>query len=205
MTLESPRETISEIYAIRNNGFGYRSLDLTLLDIARFAPEDIEPDAVLEFNTQNSAMSPWWKTPDTAFVANDGVEDLGIPDLSTWIGASLVLSPKAYRYLGDTLKEAGELLPVTVNNETFYIFNCHSLGKESLGEEDLDQCDYEMIGDTPVQLDKLAFQDSAKELTAFKSRYETCLTVFCNERLKSAVESYELTGVVFDRVLVEGF
>ncbi|MBB5211973.1 hypothetical protein [Microbulbifer hydrolyticus] len=188
---------MSKIYAIRNDGFGYQSLDLTLLDIARYAPEDIDPDAVMDFSRTNSRLAEWWQTPDTRFVCNEGVNDKGIPDISAWIGASLVLSPKAHRYLSDTLKSYGELLPVTVGNDTFFIFNC-----TQLGEEDLSMSEYETQGEIPIQLLNLAFRNSAQTLPVFKSRYESCLTVFCNERFMHAVEDFNLTGVVFDENLV---
>ncbi|WP_160152919.1 hypothetical protein [Microbulbifer sp. ALW1] len=188
---------MTKTYAIRNDGFGYQGLDLTLLDIARFAPEDIDPDAVLDFSRTNSQLAEWWQTPDTRFVSNEGVRDLGIPDISTWIGASLVLSPKAYRYLGDTLKSYGELLPVTVGSETFFIFNC-----TQMGEEDLGASEYETQEGIPIQLLNLTFKDSVQAFPVFKSSYESCLTVFCNERFMRAVEDFKLTGVVFDENLV---
>ena len=188
---------MSKIYAIRNDGFGYQSLDLTLLDITRFAPEDIDPDAVMDFSRTNSRLAEWWQIPDTRFVSNEGVKDKGIPDISTWIGASLVLSPKAYRYLSDTLKSYGELLPVTIGSDTFFIFNCIQAD-----EEDLNACEYETQDGIPIQLLNLAFKDSAQAFPVFKSRYESCLTVFCNERFMRAVEDFNLTGVVFDENLV---
>lgn len=188
---------MTKIYAIRNDGFGYQNLDLTLLDIARFAPENIDPDTVMDFSRTNSRLAEWWQTPDTRFVSNEGVKNLGIPDISAWIGASLVLSPRAYRYLSDTLKSYGELLPVTVGNETFFIFNC-----TQLGEEELSACEYETQGGIPIQLRNLAFKDSVQALPVFKSSYESCLTVFCNERFMNAVEEFNLAGVVFDENLV---
>ncbi|MFC6631839.1 hypothetical protein [Microbulbifer taiwanensis] len=51
---------MTKIYAIRNDGFGYQSLDLTLLDIARFAPENLNPDQVMDFSRQNSRLAGWW-------------------------------------------------------------------------------------------------------------------------------------------------
>lgn len=191
---------MSKFYAIRGDGFGYQSLDLTLLDIARFAPVDLDPDLVMDFSRQNNRLSDWWRAPQTSFVVNEGVEDKGIPDISTWIGASLVLSPRAYRYLGDTLKVLGELLPVTVGGNTFHIFNCLTLG-----EEDPESCEYEMLGDVPFQLLRLGFKESAGSLTVFKSNYEACLSVFCNQRFKDTLEELKLTGVALEEQLVSPY
>lgn len=191
---------MKKIFAIRNDGFGYQSLDLTILDLARLAPQDMDPDAVMDFSRENSSLADWWKTPETRFIANEGVEDRGIPDISTWIGATLVLSPKAYRYLGDTLKGYGELLPVKVGDEIFYIFNCLTKGEEAP-----ELCEYEMLGDVPIQLLKLGFKESVQSLTVFKSDYEACLTVFSNQKLMDAVEEFKLNGVIFDENLVQQF
>ena len=192
---------MTDVFAIRDDGYEFQSLDLTILDIARYAPEDSEPDDILKFSLRNTAMSHWWPRIDAAFVCNDDYEDAPVPDISTGIGATLVLSPKAERYLGDLLKGCGELLPVHIENETYYLFNCLTLA-----QEDVDNSHYKTLDDgTPIELSALSFKDSTDKLVAFKSQYENCLTVFCNQLLKSAIEQFELTGVTFDENLVEVF
>jgi hypothetical protein len=39
----------------------------------------------------------------------------------------------------------------------------------------------------------------------FKSRLQNAASLFCTGRLKQVVETYELTGVVFDTNLIEVF
>ncbi len=191
---------MSEVFAIRNDGYGFQTLDLSLLDVARHAPDDLNPDDVLKFSQQNASWADWWQVPDTRFIANEDYEKAQVPDISTWQGATLVLSPKASRYLAETLKTCGELLPVKIGDETFHIFNCLTLG-----QEDREKSAYEYAGDTPIALSLLVFQLSALTNIAFKSKFESCLTVFCIEKLKAAAEQYQLTGVIFDSCLIETY
>lgn len=110
------------IYLIQNDGFGYQQLDLMVDDIIDARPSGVAEDNILDFSQTNTPMAFWWPVPETIFINEEGSEDnSSIPDISKWIDASLVLSPKAKRLLGDTLKQWGELLPVKVRGEVFYI------------------------------------------------------------------------------------
>ncbi|WP_444941262.1 hypothetical protein ACJJI3_01585 [Microbulbifer sp. ZKSA004] len=188
------------IYAIRDDGFRFKNLDLSILDIARHAPDDSDPDSILDFSLRNTAMAAWWPPMGAHFLSNEGFEGSPIPDISSGLGATLVLSPKAKRYLGDLLESYGELLPVEAEGEVYYLFNCRTFG-----QEDLDVSQHEYLGDTPISLKALAFTGDAEKLATFKSKFENCATVFCNEQFKCAVEKFELTGISFDENLVEQF
>jgi hypothetical protein len=191
---------MTQFYAIRNDGIGYKELDLRILDVNRNSPDDLDLEDIIEFSKRNTKMSSWWKTPDTDFISVDGDESAPIPDISLWLDAALVLSPKAYRMLGDLLKSSGEFLPVHVQDETFYVFNCLVLG-----EEDTDKSRFEKHNNITLDLKSLSFKESANQLIVFKSYLQNCLTVFCGERFKNATESFELMGIKFDINLIEKF
>ena len=193
---------MNNIYAIRNDGIKFLDLDLEILDVTRNAPDSIDEDDIIDFSLNNTAMKSWWKTPETKFmnVDGEGEPNSPIPDVSIWIDASLVLTPKAYRLLGDLLKSSGEFLPVSAGDETYYIFNCFVFG-----EEDENKSKYEVVDGNVFGLESLVFKESASELLAFKSKLQSCLTLFCNEQFKEAVESFELSGIVFDSNLMEVF
>ncbi len=191
---------MTQFYAIRNDGVKFQALDLEILDITRHLPNNIELHGVLEFSQKNTAMSAWWKTPETEFINIEGEPTSPIPDISLWIDATLVLSPKAYRMLSEILKVSGEFLPVTVGDETYYIFNCFTLG-----EEDETKSKFEQHEGVSLGLEYLTFKESAAELLIFKSSLQSCLTLFCGDRFKNAVDSFELTGIIFDKNLIEVF
>src|SRR5690606_11142021 len=78
---------------------------------------------IYEFTQNNLALTPFWETVQTGFARIEDNENL-MPDITYWVGASLVLSPRAYRYLNEMLAPFGEFLPVVVDADTYYIFNC---------------------------------------------------------------------------------
>lgn len=163
-------------------------------------PENIPFDDVLDFHLKNTAMKSWWKTPETEFIHLSGNTSAPIPDISKWIDSTLVLSPRAYRLLGELLQPSGELLPVSIGEETYYIFNCFILGKE-----DEEKSRFEPSEGMQIGLELLEFKDSAAELLIFKSKLESCLSIFCGERFKNTVESFELNGIIFDENLIKEY
>jgi len=192
---------MSQIYAIRNDYNNHKELDLETMDIARHAPDDIDLDDILGFSLANKPMNAWWTAPETKFLDVDGLPNAPIPDISVWAaGACLILSPKAQRILGELLQQSGELLPVIIGNETYQIFNCLTLGNE-----DESKCKFRYENDMKLGLESLAFDNDASELLIFKSKLETCLTLFCNEQFREAVISFELSGIIFDKNLIEIF
>ncbi len=192
---------MSQIYAIRNDYNHHKELDLETMDIARHAPDDIDLDDILGFSLANKPMNSWWVAPETKFLDVNDLPDSPIPDVSVWAaGACLILSPKAHRMLGELLQSSGEFLPVIIENETYHIFNCLTLG-----EEDDAKSSFRYENEIKLGLKYLEFKKDEFDKVIFKSKLETCLTLFCNERLKDAVESFDLTGVIFDKNLIEIF
>lgn len=186
------------VYAIRNDYYRFQQLDLQLTDLFPMVPDDIDVDDVVQFSQRNAPMAAWWQTPDTRFVPIEDKPTGAIPDISLWLYATIVLSPKAHRLLGDLLVPYGEFLPVTVEAETFHIFNCLTFG-----EERADACRFDGTDGIQLGLNTLVFQDSVAEHVIFKSRLQNAASLFCGERFKQVVESYELSGVVFDRSLID--
>ena len=103
-------------YAIRKDLPDYQVLDLDLMDVTRNLPDGVDLDSVYDFSQLNTAMISWWQTPETRYISTSS-KKAQIPDISCWIDATLVLSPRAYRLLKDTLSNSGELLPVQVGEE----------------------------------------------------------------------------------------
>ena len=189
------------VYAIRNDGYDFQELDLEIDDFIDARPEGVDERLVMDFSLENYAMLSWWPTPDTEFVAIDDAAGAPIPDICKWIDASLALSAKAHRLLGDTLKPFGEFLPLTIRGEAFYIFNCLTLGKIN---EDL--CEKNIYKGQEAGIKSLVFdeRDVADKLV-FKTTYDSCMDLYCAERLKHIVEDYKLTGILFSEKLAEDF
>jgi len=89
---------------------------------------------------------------------------------------------------------------VIIDNETYQIFNCLTLG-----EEDESKCKFRHENKMKLGLEHLEFNKKTYELLTFKSKLESCLTLFCNDKFKDAVKVFELTGLIFDENLIEIF
>ncbi len=190
-------------YLIQNDGYNYQEFNLEIDDILDFVPDVGTYDImdIYDFSLNNLSFKSWWKEIESGFTAIDGDKKATIPDVSRWIGATLILSPKAYLSLKDLLHSHGELLPIKCNDEVFYIFNCLDLAKanESLSKQKL------FKGDV-VGIEKLIFDDENIEgKCVFKTKYTNCLDIFCNQEFKDAVLKYDLNGIVFNENLASEF
>ena len=168
------------IFAIRRDGYHYQELDLEIDDFIANMPENIDYGTVHDFSIENIALAQYWKPLRTGFSEIKGEKNL-IPDVANWIGATLLLSPKANRYLNELLSPFGEFLPVQIENDTFYIFNCLT------------------IADGNLLNGKFSFnEESIENKIIFKTPQQQCIDIYCTEQLKSAIETFELQGVIFD-------
>ncbi|ROR98676.1 hypothetical protein EDC56_3412 [Sinobacterium caligoides] len=181
------------IYRINIDSRRFKSLDYSIREVCKQRPAYLARKEVMDFSFNNLSFSSWWPKPEARYTG--GGPGAEIPDVSLWLDGSLSLSPKANRYLGELLRDCGEFLPVTVNDEVFYIFNCLRFG-----EEDTAKCHRsEGYIDTVTEL---AFEESVSELVLFKSKLCRGQTLYCNEIFKRAVESLGLTGIAFSTDLL---
>lgn len=189
------------VFAIRNDVINFQELDLKIDDIIDFRPAETDEDFILDFSLNNCSMRSWWPTPDTEFVAISDDQNAAIPDICKWVDSSIVLSPKAFRFLSEILKEWGELLPIKIKNESFYIFNCLTFG--SILESSCEKSYYE---GEEFGIKSLVFDDEdiSKKLI-FKSHYDSGMGIYCGTRFKDVVLGCKLSGIVFSEKLVEDF
>src|SRR6218665_3064488 len=110
------------IYKVENDGFRFQELDLNVFDFQRYFPDEISTLELHQFAENNLSLSKYWPSMKTDFSTIEGGENL-LPDVSCWIGATLLLSPKAYRLLGELLKPFGEFLPIWIDDQAYQIFN----------------------------------------------------------------------------------
>lgn len=181
---------MTNIYAVRQDGFKYQELDLEIGDIIDFFPEEYDFDQVHDFSTENIAMAGFWELFKTGFSEIEGEENL-IPDITTWIDATLFLSPKAHRLLGDSLTPFGELLPIVIEDETYYLFNC----LKTVSKDEEKSSDEELF----------LVESEIKDDLVFKCVEAPRKDVFCSERFKQLVEDFDLKGVVFETNLASAF
>lgn len=185
---------MNKLYTIRNDDYKFQELDLEIDDFIDDKPAGVDESAVFDFSIENTRMAAWWKPVSTEFVPIRGQQGTPIPDISKWINASLVLSPKAHRLLGQILTPWGELLPIDIFGETYYIFNCLTsvAANEKLSEK-------EYFDDEEIGIKRVAFESKLTiDKLIFKTPFQNCLDLYCTDKLKDIINSFGLTGVVFD-------
>jgi len=162
-------------YKIDNDDFRFQELDLFIDDFIDAFPADMSDIAIHDFSRNNLALAPHWPSMATGFSVIEGRENL-IPDVAVWIDATLLLSPKAYRLLGDLLLPYGEFLPIQIENEIYQIFNCMTI-------VDLNSDIHSAVAFKPSNISD-----------------EIGMTVYCTDRLKEAIQSLGLQGIVFEKI-----
>lgn len=173
------------IYKIERDGFDFQELDLEINDIIEHFPEKYEYGQCHDFSRENIALKDFWPPLRTGFSKIEGNKNL-IPDITTWIDATLLLSPKSYRLVGDLLKPFGEFLPIIIENENYNLFNCLTVVDAVVENSDAN---------------RVAFDEGkVTDTEAFKTQAPHCFNIFCTERLKNAVEGFQLKGITFDKI-----
>jgi hypothetical protein len=188
------------IFAIRNHGFNFQELSFPITKVLEAIPASVVQKEVLKFNYNNLSMADWWPENIAAeFKQIPDKDAAAIPDICEWRGASLMLSPRAYQCLYSVLEGYGEFLPVCVSGQTYHLFNCLTFGQidEINSKQDIQNGVF--MGVKKVRFNSY---DIAEKIV-FKTKFDRCATVFCDERFKNAVESNLLVGVEFREDLAD--
>lgn len=174
------------LYKIVNDGFDFQELDLEIDDLLEYFPESLSTDEAYNFSQSNLSLKDFWPSFQTGFSTIEGEKNL-MPDISYWIGATLVISPKAYRFLAELLSQYGELLPFTVNGDVYHVFNCLNSIPAKPSSANPDEPDF---GGSF----KLEDNEILKPAAPFLPR------VYCGDRLREAISSFGLSGIDFIKI-----
>ena len=185
---------MSSTYLVTNDGYDFKWLALQVDDFISLLPESYSDIEIFQFSYHNLSFAPWWNNMQSRFVQSEDSLSLPIPDISLWLpGAALVLSTRAYDALLGAIADFGELLPVSCQGETYYIFNCLTLGE-------VDEKGSKYIVDEGVILGVESMKFDQKDVgdkIIFKTTFNRCTDLYCNSTFKNIVESHNLTGITF--------
>ncbi len=186
-------------FLIMNDGYKFQEFDLEIDDIVDFVPEKFDLLDIYDFSLHNLAFAKWWGKVESGFTAIDSDSSAEIPDISCWIGATLILSNKAYNLLKSELKPYGEFLPVQCASNNFYIFNCLTI--VNVDEQKSEQ---ELFDGEVVDINKIVFDKSeVGTQIIYKTKYNNCQDLFCNESFKEIIIKNYLTGITFSENLTQ--
>lgn len=157
------------IYKIQNDGFDYMELDLQVNDIIDIFPDEYSYGDVHDFSILNINMTPFWQVVTTGFREIESQKNL-IPEITTWIDATLLISKEHCRYIQTYLIKSGELLPIIVENQEYILFNCTKLNKSA---------------------------GNSAQSPIFKRVIDNRVEMLCSQDFKNNVEEYGLRGLTF--------
>ena len=182
-------------------GLDYKNIDLTLMDFIEDFPAEYNAQKRAMFNRHNIALKKFWKTPSTQLVDSFGAPDGPTPDISLWSYGCLFLSPRATRFLEDSLKAQGELLPIEIGNEIWSLYNCLTF----YPSEKVTVTTYKS-GASEGLVKSIKFEPIKNfNASIFKAHATIGRHLYCSQNLANAIASFELDGVDFTEKLVETF
>ena len=196
-------------YGIVQDGWKFKQFDLdhdSYIEVYEDSlPEDASADfghsykELLDFGLYNISVADWWENIDGSFTVSTRLKDknIPIPDIAVWTYGTLIFSASAKEKLARHLGSSGELLPVEVEGQEYFIFNCLTYA-----EHDQIKARHDIERDGEV-LPELGFNETdIKTKPLFKTKLKTSgVSIFCNDDFKAAVEENGLTGIKFNEDL----
>jgi hypothetical protein len=134
-----------------------------------------------------------------------GVAARSVPDISTWEADMLILNQKAYDSLNEILQAYGELLPVDVDSETYYLFNVLARLPENV--IDVDNSEYEYYEEEPVGFRVLKFDEKniPDDQLLFCVQNDFAYNLYCGDRFKDLINEKGLSGLYFNPTLIDPY
>lgn len=192
---------MNTVYQLKQMPERFMGLQLDVVSLAEQLGDMDLLDKLMQYPASNEPLSPIWK--DTVSDEFQPLSPTGteIPDISLWDATCMVLNGKAFSALKRYLEHEGEFLPITVNGEEMYIFNCLEFGKE-----DTVHTVKKYVNGTDMGLEHLSFDEKdVSRRFVFKSQMKGCNTLYCTSSFKALLKEFSLEGLRFDEDLVSPF
>lgn len=155
-----------------------------------------------DFDVMNfgQSMKDIWKAPNGQFLTSD-TGSIKIPDVSSWAPHVLVFSQKAYDLLPNHLTEYGEMLPVNIESNNYYMFNMMHMLDDSIIDQDKSK--KAIFEGAEVGISNLTFKNNLinDDILIFTLPYVGGTTIFCGDKFKNLIEELKITGITFDTKL----
>ncbi|WP_417361818.1 hypothetical protein [Gallaecimonas pentaromativorans] len=179
--------------------FKASSLDLMTLAQQIGGPQHLT--MLMRQPATNEPLAPYWQGLTVADSwAEQSRTSTELPDVALWGRGCLILNKKAFEVLGKALASEGEFLPLQVDGEAHFVFNCLSFCKE-----DMTLSERKYLNGIDDGLKTLFFDDAdVQGRMVFKSE-QVGVTLYATESFKQAVEGAGLEGLRFDTDLLDPF
>lgn len=147
-----------------------------------------------------------WVAPEASFYYSENYKSNTkiTPDVTIWATGVLAFNPRAYDVFNELLAKAGEFLPISVDDETHYLFNTLYIIPDTATDKSkaVDVIDTGVhFGQTNVAFDEI-FLDS-ENIFIFKSNTNKLLHSFCTDKFKHIYDSKNFKGIIFESMDVK--
>ena len=181
------------IYCIETDYSKYLDLSIDYEEILFEIEEAMGEDAFLDFSYNNSSLSKYWRDFGGHFNDTGACKNPSKPDVTNWHDATLFLSHKAHDVLSGALKPFGEFLPISIDGESCYIFNCMNVVDVDEENSVADIADGAWLG-----VKSVVFKEGAdRGNLVFKTKFDRCVKIYCGDEFKALIEGNGLGGVDF--------
>lgn len=182
------------IYSIGADYKASKAFTLPMADVLLAYKNQIPMKQLLDFPKHNLALSNIWQRMQATFesIADVTLSET-IPDVTTWVAGTLVLSNKAKQLL-TCLEGHGEYLPIDTPAGEYWIFNC--LEVLPTDEKQSKRTAEQSQG---LDIKTIVFsEDVIKNTYIFKTDYDGFRSTFCTDVLKEQITKHKLSGVTFN-------
>lgn len=144
-----------------------------------------------------------WVIPTATFFKSEnfiGSSEV-LPDITNWSTGVLAFNSRSYAVFRDYLIESGEFLPITVNGESFYLFNTLYVIPDSLIDmkNAVDVIDSGVhAGQSNVSYDEHHLE--SESILIFKTPTDKLFSSYCTEQFKKLYEEHGFKGLLFKPV-----
>ena len=130
-----------------------------------------------------------------------------IPDITTWQTNFLVLNQKAYDALKEMLEPLGELLPLVVESDTYYLFNPLVRLPDDVIDMEKSEYEYHNTEEEPVGFKVLYFNENTipEDELLFCLQNDFAYNIYCDVRFKNIVSEKGLCGLCFNATLIDPY
>lgn len=190
---------MTDIYQLMERPHEFRTLNLNVMSLAAQL-DGINFEAIRKQPSTNVPLLPFWHNKVSCTTRDVLGEDTPVADVFLWLRVYLVVSERAHTLLHPMLASAGEFLPITVDGQQMYIFNCRDYGRE---DESL--CIKKYLNGLDDGYETLAFYEQDIEgRLLFKSKFNGT-ALYATEHFKRVCEENGLMGLRFERNLLATF
>jgi hypothetical protein len=182
------------IYSIGADYKASKAFTLPMADVLLAYKNQIPIKQLLDFPKHNLALSNVWQRMQATFesIADVTLSET-IPDVTTWVAGTLVLSDKAKQLL-TCLEGHGEYLPIDTPAGEYWIFNCLEVlpADEKQSKRTVEKGQF-------LDIKTIVFsEDDIKNICIFKTDYDGFRSTFCTGILKEEIVKNHLSGLTFN-------